>query len=85
MSEMMDNKQTPAEVSSTDAASTEKANAIEPQQAATEQPGGTVPAEPSVAPNAPAATPPSEEEEDAMIEREFQALLVEYLNSNHRK
>ena len=85
MSEMMDNKQTPAEVSSTDAASTEKANAIEPQQAATEQPGGTVPAEPSVAPNAPAATPPSEEQEDAMIEREFQALLVEYLNSNHRK
>ena len=85
MSEMMDNKQTPAEVSSTDAASTEKANAIEPQQAATEQPGGTVPAEPSVAPNAPKATPPSEEEEDAMREREFQALLVEYLNSNHRK
>ena len=28
---------------------------------------------------------PSEEEEDAMIEREFQALLVEYLKSNHRK
>ena len=53
MSEMMDNKQTPAEVSSTDAASTEKANAIEPQQAATEQPGGTVPA---VAPAAKSAT-----------------------------
>lgn len=27
----------------------------------------------------------TEEQEDAMIEREFQALLVEYLNSNHRK
>ena len=38
---------------------------------------------------APTGTDPishqTEEQEDIMIEKEFQALLVEYLNSNHRK
>ena len=83
MSETMDNKQQPTVPPATEATLAGAASSQSPVAPATES--DTLHREEPSSPRPDTATHPSEAEEDAMIEREFQALLVEYLNSNHRK
>ena len=84
MSETTDNKLLPSTISPTEVVPT-NAGAAGGQAPGASAPESDAARREESMSNTVTPVHPSEEEEDAMIEREFQALLVEYLKSNHRK